>query len=502
MYPQETIEKFLQLSKQGAIQGIDDFIAKFDSKSLTTFFGNMLNSSADHKTSEGTLYHFLHQHAVEAIHGASSNGHSETVLFLLNAIADKAPDLQLGLNDFIQLLQNAISRGFRREIDYLCNLIFKATNAEEIARQLWQAMPDVVNLDFTFRTKQTTVLVRIFRSQFYELALDLAKNLDLEILLKRDARFNSALTSAIAFSMEEVSSTILQRISGNHDAHYRCEDFYEWGLIGKGGFAEVYKVKDKKGNWIALKKACNPKHIDLYVKEMQILSELHDYNIVQCMGAFVSMREIYLVLTYAAGINLLQFYREHLVNMQDAEEHYRIVADIAYKMREVLSILYLYLVIHLDIKMENVIIECRNGEVNLTLVDFALSIKTNEDHIGMLDDLAGTLGCMAPEIAVKYHDLLNKKASVPVSPKADVFSNGIMIFDLLSRVPGRYLFINRREIDTLRATIVQEHNWSSSLMAPMYAGLRTYVDNSLIKKEDLRLNAAELPDPRVPRPGI
>lgn len=498
MFPQETIDKFLQLSKEGAIQDLHRFITDFENQGVVAAFAKMLNSVHV----QSTLYNFLHRYGVQGLHNASTNGHSDLAIYLLDTISAKAPDLQLGVNDCKKLLQDAISLDLPKQIDYICNYIFKVSNAAEMLNELNETMPSIINLEFSYKGKQTTVLVRIFRHRLYELALFLAKTLDLESLLKKDTRSNSALTNAIRFRMEEVATIILQRISGNLSGTFCIDDFDEWSFLGKGGFAEVYKAKDSNDQWVALKKTQNDKHVDLSVQEMQILSELKGGGIIECIGAFVNIGKMYLVLEYAAGINLLQFYNEELITKQDPDEHYTMVAEIAYKMQEILCYLYISLIIHLDIKLENVMIECRRGEISLKLIDFALSIKTDENQVASIDDVKGTLGCMAPEIVKDHYYLLYKKAQMKVSSKADVFSNGVMIYELLARIPGRYLFMRNTQAEIMHATLNVKHKWPTTLMVPMYSGLREYVDKSLEKDPRVRPNAAELCNPRVQKIGI
>ncbi len=494
MFPQETIDKFLQLAEQGCHLELRQFLLDFNQQSIVASFSRLLT------TNDMSLNNFLRQHGLQALHIANIQGHGEVVLHLLESLTTKVADLKLNLDDFIKLFSYAITRHTKGEIDYLCNLVFSAENSEDLLGSIYTALPQILSLEFLYQDRITTVLIRIFRCQMHYLAIMLSKSVDVEQLQKKDVRGHSALSSAINYFMEEAASIILQRISGNGSPPLSIDSFKEWRFLGQGGFAEVYTAYGTDKKLVALKKAKKKEHLYFYIKEMRILKELDSVGIIKCNGAFVSSQDIYLVLEYIDGMNLFAFHKRVLVNKKTPEHHYRMVGEIAARMQEILCYLYLMQTIHLDIKSENVMIEYRGEEIKLTLIDFALSVNADDNNQAIIKGLVGTEGCMAPEIVKVENGSRYGKAHV--SGKSDVFSNGIMIFELLSRVAGMYLFYRKFPEQTHYATLNLEHKWPPSLMLPQYGNLREHVDMSLNKDPKERPQAAELPSPLVVGLGI
>ena len=75
--------------------------------------------------------------------------------------------------------------------------------------------------------------------------------------------------------------------------------------------------------------------------------------------------------------------------------------------------------VHLDIKLENFLINATTERI--MLADFGLSKKIPE--LEKTPSYVGSLGYVAPELNILYPN-----RAMPITPAADVFSLGVMIF--------------------------------------------------------------------------
>jgi serine/threonine protein kinase len=90
--------------------------------------------------------------------------------------------------------------------------------------------------------------------------------------------------------------------------------------------------------------------------------------------------------------------------------------------------------VHRDVSPSNVLLS-RAGEVKLT--DFGIAKRAEEEQTGH-GSVRGKFAYISPEQARNEH----------VDPRSDVFSLGIVLFELLT---GRRLFSQLSDLDALRA---------------------------------------------------
>ena len=205
-------------------------------------------------------------------------------------------------------------------------------------------------------------------------------------------------------------------------------------LLGEGGFAQVYKAYDKQFNeYVALKfynKGEQGKYDVLH--EMKDSRKFSHKNIVRVHDAFVvrfehtggySLVQVG-ILEYANGGNLRDF-----INTKPSESRFVEV------LTGILSALeYLHSdkkIIHRDLSPENILMYIEGENWIPKIADFGISKKL--DFISDSSDskkstqLLGKVSYMAPE-------QLN---SSPTGPWSDVFSVGVMLFEMLT---GHSLF--------------------------------------------------------------
>ena len=76
--------------------------------------------------------------------------------------------------------------------------------------------------------------------------------------------------------------------------------------IGEGGFGKTFKVINKENNEIYVIKKIPIKDNDLekIIKEAEILSKIHNENIVKYFDSFIDNKYFYIVMEYCQGLDL------------------------------------------------------------------------------------------------------------------------------------------------------------------------------------------------------
>lgn len=217
--------------------------------------------------------------------------------------------------------------------------------------------------------------------------------------------------------------------------------------IGAGGMGEVWKARDRLLNRIvALKFLATPAGMpagthDL-VLEARAASALNHPNIVTIFQIGESDGVTFLAMEFVEGESLRSHIRGTSPQVDDA-------LDISQQIVDGLASAHAHGIIHRDLKPENVMLRA-DGRVKL--VDFGLAKQLSLDEAttsaGAIDAsqsgaLVGTFQYMSPEQA----------RGRPISTASDVFSLGIVMYELLS---GRNPFRREEVLDTLNAIVRME----------------------------------------------
>lgn len=479
MFSNNPVDEFMRLIAAGDTQAVESFINDFEQQWSRAHLLNYLSNN------DLSFSNFMHQHGTQALLTATRSGHGNMVAYLLEFIDETH---EIDAETILELYDNACVRNIPREMNALCIFFFEYKDAEELFTFLYINRPQIFDTEMRYKNRSTTLLIQVFRKTYYALIKKLATEIELSKLLRRDDQTHSALSNAIVNNMAEAYSIILQRISPDYASMSFVDGLKCWSQLGEGAYAQVFCARTADGQVVVLKR--NSRHDDVRhcVQELNILQALDSEFIIGCKGAFIHLGLVHVVLEYVKGTDLYKFYQDELIPKSE-ELHYKVAAEIAYEMQQALCYLCLNLVVHLDIKMENVMVILTGGKLSIKLIDFAFAVQEQTT----LYCATGTSGCIAPEIIKATESKLPCK----ISTKADVFSNGVMIYDLLSRLFGSYLFMRATERESLAATLKHRHSWPPTLRTPMYDSLRAYVDSSLEKDESTRPCAVDLPDPRV-----
>lgn len=191
--------------------------------------------------------------------------------------------------------------------------------------------------------------------------------------------------------------------------------------LGEGGFGPVFKGRLEDGREIAVKKLSQNSNQGKKEFEMEakLLARVQHRNVVNLLGYCTRGAEKLLVYEYISNESLDKFLfktgrREEL----DWKRRYDIIGGIAR------GLLYLHedshiCIIHRDIKASNVLLDDKWAP---KIADFGMARLFPEDQTHVNTRVAGTNGYMAPEYVMHGH----------LSVKADVFSFGVLILELIS----------------------------------------------------------------------
>ncbi|KAM3284464.1 putative LRR receptor-like serine/threonine-protein kinase RPK1 [Capsicum chacoense] len=189
--------------------------------------------------------------------------------------------------------------------------------------------------------------------------------------------------------------------------------------IGNGGFGSTYKAEISTGLTLAIKRLrverCQG--VLQFNAEIRSLVSINHPNLITLIGYLSGKTDMFLIYNYLPGGNLEKFIQDRANKIFNYKVLYKIAMDIS------LAISFLHdqcvpRIIHRDIKPSNILLD---NEQNAYLSDFGLSrIMGIETY--STTGVAGTFGYVAPEYAETSR----------VSDKADVYSYGIVLLELLS----------------------------------------------------------------------
>ncbi|KAF2004967.1 kinase-like protein [Amniculicola lignicola CBS 123094] len=273
------------------------------------------------------------------------------------------------------------------------------------------------------------------------------------IMDTRPVRTQDRLKQAVTtLSKDERGPPSAVRVSGDHIAAYedkgeegensnilaggstqRITDFELGGALGRGKFGTVYLARHCSSNYVCaikiLSKAqiTNDEEEKFIRRELEVHQNLAHPNILRFLSWFHDDAQIYLVLEYAAGGNLLHNLRKQRYGRftEDQVAHY--IEQVA----DALKYMHDKNIMHRDIKPENILLGL-HGEIKLA--DFGYSIHSVS---GLRSTVCGTLDYIPPEIAKMtgsptVEDLISQPYNVAKYTKTvDQWSLGILTYELL-----------------------------------------------------------------------
>ncbi|KAJ4726500.1 putative Kinase [Melia azedarach] len=192
--------------------------------------------------------------------------------------------------------------------------------------------------------------------------------------------------------------------------------------IGEGGFGPVYKGTLSDGKVIAVKQLSSKSKQGNreFVNEIGMISALQHPNLVKLYGCCIEGNQLLLVYEYLENNSLARalFGKEEQRLHLDWATRQRICIDIAR------GLAYLHeesrlKIVHRDIKATNVLLD---EGLNAKISDFGLAKLDEEEDTHISTRIAGTIGYMAPEYAMRGY----------LTDKADVYSFGVVALEIVS----------------------------------------------------------------------
>jgi serine/threonine protein kinase len=194
--------------------------------------------------------------------------------------------------------------------------------------------------------------------------------------------------------------------------------------LASGGQAEVFKVHDLQKEYpgeFVLKRVRNPKRHDRFRAEVEAIKRLNHPNIIRLIDhSALSSDDLppdrqFIVMPYASQGDLSSRVALYANNPDS-------VVQVAKSLALGLQAAHAAGIIHRDVKPENVLFPTVTHDV--WLGDFGICLIRDLDRRTLADEVVGPAQFMAPE--------LEGGGQLAVSPAADVYSLGKVIFYMLS----------------------------------------------------------------------
>ncbi|KAK4285852.1 hypothetical protein QN277_002489 [Acacia crassicarpa] len=192
--------------------------------------------------------------------------------------------------------------------------------------------------------------------------------------------------------------------------------------IGEGGFGPVYKGVLSDGVVIAVKQLSSKSKQGNreFVNEIGMISALQHPNLVKLYGCCIDGNQLMLIYEYMENNCLARalFGREEQMIHLDWPTRLKICQGIARGLAHLHEESRLKIV-HRDIKATNILLD---KDLNAKISDFGLAKLDEEENTHISTRIAGTIGYMAPEYAMRGY----------LTDKADVYSFGVVILEIVS----------------------------------------------------------------------
>ena len=240
-------------------------------------------------------------------------------------------------------------------------------------------------------------------------------------------------------------------------------------VLGRGAMGVVYRAFDRSiGRQVAIKTLSSALPDDSefrqrFVREARSLGQLHHPNIVTVHDFFEESGTAYLVMELLDGASLYSLVRSK-TRVLVLEEKLSILQQIG----SGLANAHEHGIVHRDLKPSNIFVD-RRGVAKV--LDFGVA-KVGQGELTQAGTVFGTLEYMAPE----------QLRAEPVNARADVFSLGVVAYELFS---GRNPF----RADTPAATVfklLSDNPERLDQAAGVAPALEAVIGKAMAKKRDER----------------
>ncbi|TWU27977.1 serine/threonine-protein kinase [Novipirellula artificiosorum] len=223
-------------------------------------------------------------------------------------------------------------------------------------------------------------------------------------------------------------------------------------LIGQGGYSQVFGATDLQLDRKVAVKVLSKRHskgvsLGRFKREVRILASLTHPSTIRVFDTGVCENgSPFFVMELVDGLTLSQLVEYH--GQQTEETTLLIIRQVCMALAEAHDAG----LVHRDIKPQNIMVShFGTAEQFIKVLDFGLgksTVSIEDEHLSSSGEIAGTVQFMAPECVVSPEQ---------VSPAADVYSLGAVMFYLLT---GKPIFEGKNKLQLLSQVV--EATWDSS----------------------------------------